>query len=170
MKGLVKLVGISNFVRLEDGAQETRLVIELPNGKQISSFVSDEDLASVVEAFAPGEQKTQPAPDPRTLEAAARMVQEARAKVAQHNPALFQEEMLPTGEMAVVFGGVDPGEAEDPPVQELAPVVPITLPKRKSRLVGKDEAGNPVVEVEGEDPALITGTSGDKDEDGVAQL
>lgn len=163
MKGIVELVGIGNFVRLEDGASENRLFIALPNGKQIEAVISDEHLVSVVECFAPGQTQVPPPapPPPQTkMEAFIR-------STPGENPAVFQEETLPSGEQAFVFG--KPAETnEAPPVQELAPVV--ALPRRKSRLIGKDEAGNPIVEVEGESPSFVTGDTGDKDEDGVAQL
>lgn len=77
------------------------------------------------------------------------------------NPTLFVKEELPNGEEALIFGGVP--TAEPPPE--------MVLPKPKSRLVGKDSAGNPIVEVEGaEDVSMLTTQTGEKDEDGVAQL
>lgn len=166
MKGIVELVGIGNFVRLEDGASENRLFIRLPNGKDIESVISDAHLVDVVECFS-GKQAAPPAPTPPPPPAPQTRMEAFTQSIAHSgNPSVFQEETLPSGEQALVFGG--PAEPNEPPVQELAPVV--ELPRRRSRLIGKDDAGNPIVEVEGEDPAMVTGDTGDKDEDGVAQL
>jgi hypothetical protein len=154
MKGIVELVGIGNFVRLEDGASENRLFIRLPNGKDIESVISDAHLADVVECFS-GRAPAPPPPPQTRMEAFSQ-------SLPGGNPAVFQEETLPSGEKALVFGG------QEERVEDLPPIV--EPPPRKSRLVGRDDAGNPVVEVDGEDPSMVTGDTGDKDEDGVAQL
>lgn len=147
MKATVELVGIGNFVRLEDGVSENRLFIKLPNGKELEAIISDEHLTNVVECF-----QSPPAPE-SPMEAF------IKSAGAGHNPAVFVEEELPSGETALVFGG------------EPVPTTVAHFTPRKSRLVGVDAAGNPIVHVEGSETlADITGTAGDKDEDGVAQL
>lgn len=155
MKGFVELVGVSNFVRLEDGASENRLIIKLPNGNMIDPLISDEHLGAVVEAFG---AKPVPPPPPAPTSGNLTMDDIVRGINASDQP--FTAEKQANGEEAYVFG-VPP----TPPV-----AVPPPVP-RKARVVDVDSAGNPVVRVDGgEDIEAITGTTGLKDEDGVAQL
>lgn len=154
MKGFVELVGISNFVRLGDGASENRLIIKLPNGNMIDPLVSDEHLAAVVESFGAPPAKPTPSPGALTME-------EIVTGINASESFPFVAEKQENGEQALVFGA--PPDAVEVPSPPPAP--------RKARLVDVDSAGNPVVHIEGgEDTESVTGSGGIKDEDGVAQL
>ncbi len=152
MKGFVELVGISNFVRLEDGASENRLIIKLPNGTMIDPPISDEHLATVVESFG--------APPPPT-EPSKAAIKDLSAYTGVDESVVLREKQ-DNGEEALVFGA--------PPTPQPVPAPAPPPPPRKSKVLGTDDAGNPIVQLDGEDPASVTGEGGIKDEDGVAQL
>ncbi len=163
MEATVELVGIGNYVRFPDGMSENRLFIRLPNGHELQAVISDSDLAQVVQAFAPAMETPDEAPPQAPVPLTRQSMQAEVEASASFAAGLFQEESLPDGSTALVFGG-----PEAPPILMVPSAPP---PRRKGRIVDVDAAGNPVVEIEGaESLSDVTGTSGDKDEDGVAQL
>jgi len=124
------------------------LTMRLPNGDEAQLPISDEIAAQFVTAFT----GNPPAPAPPT----------PRQPQTAHE--VFGTEETEEGAAFVM----NPEEEV-----HVAPPPPRKTPVRKSRLVGKDNAGNPIVEFVGKDVGDISdalGTIGDKDEDGVSQL
>jgi hypothetical protein len=170
------ILGISNFVSLPGGETENRLLLQLPNGKHIEAIISDESLVAVAGCFGAPQEDLSGAPQKAVPHAPTPPVSGgipdgavAQAPVLEATGATpFDHMTTADGTPAYVFGQPPKPEEEPPP----APVIPMPPPAtRKTRLVGKDNAGNPIVEVAGAvNPSDITGTAGDKDEDGVAQL
>lgn len=165
------ILGVSNFVSFPAGETENRLLLQLPNGMQIEAIISDDGLASVVACF--GAQTTSILHSP-TPSDSSRMPDGAEPFVAPSEDASFDRIVTADGTSAYVFGQRPHAITEDTAaVVEAPPPSPVLLTStsRKTRMVGKDNAGNPIVEVIGAiSPADVTGTTGDKDEDGVSQL
>ena len=79
----------------------------------------------------------------------------------------------PTEKPSTVASMAEETFTEEPEEDGTSSLVMESLPaiRRKHRLVGKDSAGNPLVEYDGGvDPLEVTGANGVKDEDGVSQL
>ncbi len=158
------ILGVSTFVRFPDGATENRLALLLPNGVEIETVVSDEGLAAVAGCFG---GQTEPVPHHPTPPA-------VPEHTVETSSAMFEASIV-DGAPAFVFGERPYDAVED--VAELVETPPpaaqpsLSMPARKTRVVGRDNAGNPLVEVMGGvSPSEVTGTTGEKDEDGVAQL
>lgn len=165
------ILGVSNFVSLPAGDTENRLLLELPNGRRIEATISDEDLVAVAGCFG-APQEGVVAPPPKAVSHPPTQSDSLGipdgAELPQSPSELFEEVQMADGP-ALVFGGV--AAPDDFTPAPAAPVVHQAPPPRKTRVVGKDNAGNPVIEVIGAvSPNDITGTVGEKDEDGVAQL
>jgi hypothetical protein len=172
------ILGVSNFVSLPAGETENRLLLQLPNGRHIEAIISDESLAAVAGCFgAPQEDLSggpQEAIPPTPTPPVSRGIPDgavAREPVLETTGAVpFDHMTTADGTPAYVFGQ-PPKPEEEPEPEPAVRMPPPPMATRKTRLVGKDNAGNPIVEVVGAvNPTDITGTTGDKDEDGVAQL
>ena len=122
------------------------LTMRLPNGDEAQLPISDEIAAQFVTAFT-------------------------------GNPPMEVSSPLEAPVAHEVFGTMETTEGSafvmNPEEEVHVAPPPRKAPTRKSRLVGKDNAGNPIVAFTGKDVGDITdalGTLGDKDEDGVSQL
>lgn len=156
----VSVVSVGQVLNFETGKVDNQAVLRLPGGAEVKATVSDEAAAAFVAAFA--QQAGQEAVE-----------QEVRATVRRIEAAekpQFVERVTEEGEEAYVFGN-EPVEDAAPPVRP-APADVAPSPKRKHRLIGKDSAGNPIVEFLDDSvaPEEVTGTVGQKDEDGVASV
>lgn len=160
------ILGVSNFVSFPAGETENRLLLQLPNGQHIEAVISDEGLEAVARCFGAPQEPVAHAPT-SAPDKTNRLDSSPRVETSS---TVFEETTV-DGAPAFVFGErpyePEPAPAPPPP----APVVHQAPPPRKGRLVGKDSAGNPIIETPGAaTTAEITGTTGDRDEDGVAQL
>ena len=142
----VLVTGLGQHLDFESKEAINVLTMKLPNGVTVQLPIDDEMAAQFIGAFtgvAPEVEDLPPLREPKT----------------PHE--VFHTEEHEEGAVFVMDS-----EPEAPPPKR-------TPVSRKSRLVGKDNAGNPVVEFLGNtvgDIADALGTLGDKDEDGVSQL
>lgn len=158
----IDLVELGQGMQFETNSVTNYIVLRLPTGQLIKAAVTDEEAQDIVQIFVGN--KVEPAAV-RTEEPRPLPVQRPAPPPIEELPDLsgsFQTGRTPEGDTAMVFG------ASEVKAPATAPATPTA--KRRHRLVGKDSAGNPVVEYEGVNPNEITGSVGVKDEDGVAQL
>lgn len=143
---------------LQTGEQSNYLLFRLLDGTMHQAFVSDETATSVVALFVQQGGKPVPAASvPVPIQAP------SASPSAPVSPPGFSSGYTDEGAEAHVFGG----EAAGPPPVEAAPPAAV-MPR--GRLVGKDDAGNPIVEYPGGVHVPLNGAGGiGLDEDGVAQ-
>lgn len=153
----VVIAGVGQFIDFETGEVTNMALLRLPNGKTVEAKVSEQEAQEMINAFV--ETGAMPGPAPQPWQQA----QQAVEKAATETIGALME----TERDTVVFGGdvpAPPGELVMPAPQASPP------PKRRHRLVGKDDAGNPIVEYDGVRPEEVVGGGDGGDEDGVRQL
>lgn len=148
----VVVTGLGQHLDFESKEVVNVLTMRLPNGTDLQLQVNDEVAAQFVVAFT-GEAPAAPEPPPR--------------RQPQVAPEVFERTDSEEGEAYVMTPDIEIRMPPKDPKPQRTPKV------RKSQLVGKDDAGNPIVRFIGDDIADIKdvlGTVGVKDEDGVSQL
>lgn len=149
MSLLLKLVAMSQSIDFETGGVSHCLTLETPDGATLVTTV-DEGTAQRILALFAGEKPVKKE-EPTFIPAA--------------ELSGFERIVDGSDGEALVFGSPPRGEGASTLVQE------VVLPTRKAQLVGKDNAGNPIIRFkDGVDPADVTGGFGVKDEDGVGQI
>jgi molybdopterin-binding protein len=150
----IRVVSVGQVLNFETGKVDNQATLRLPDGTEVKATVSDEGANAFVAAFAKQSEGGWKVEEP---------------KVETQTP--FVEKLTEDGEEAYVFGDA-PGGVSRASTTELEVKAPPPSQKRRHRLVGKDSAGNPLVEFldNAVPPEEVTGSVGAKDEDGVASV
>ena len=152
----VVVAGVGQFIDFETGEVSNMALLRLPTGKTVEAKISEQEAQDMISAFVESgamPASPQPVPYQQTAQRVEAAAQETVGALMQHDQETH------------VFGGeelVMPAPQSPSPPPEA---------KRRHRLVGKDSAGNPIVEYldGGVPPAEVVG-EGSGDEDGVSQL
>jgi hypothetical protein len=141
----VTITGLGQNLDFESGQTIHHALLLLPNGVQIQTRLDQESAAAILRALIGPEEEPAPPPPPPA-------------------PSPFGPVKITEKGEVFEFGGDQPAAA---PPQPTPAVVP-----RRSRVVGKDSAGNPQVEfLDGSVSASdVVGNNPLVDEDGVSQL
>lgn len=153
----VELISLTQGLNLSTGEQSNYLSFRLPNGKICQALVSDEEAQTVVELFVQGGGV------PRASTSLSTPTPLPKMPIVEPLPSGFSAGEDASGAPALVFGGSN-GQ-----VPSLVPSVARApgSPRRRPRLVGKDDAGNPILDYPDEPDNDVIPT---EDSDGVAQI